>query len=154
MMDNLETRVPPLAWLLVSLGTVWLVAQFGERLVPAERGPLLGVIMAVVGVGVAIAGVIDFKFEHTSVDPMDLTKTDTLVTKGVYRITRNPMYLGMLCMILGAGLWLGSFLALLIGAGVFVAVLTRLQIIPEERALREQFGAKYDDYRSSVRRWI
>lgn len=153
MLERLETRVPPLMWMLVAIGVVWVVSLGGERFVE-QRGTFLGLLMITVGVGVAVASVIDFRTEKTTVDPMNLGKTTSLVTTGVYRVTRNPMYLGMLCVVVGAGLWTGSLVATVVGAGVFVALITRLQILPEERALAEMFGKKYHDFMGSVRRWI
>lgn len=154
MLDRLETRVPPLLWLVITIGTVWLVSSFGDSWLPEGRGSVLGPVVVVFGVAIAAAGVVDFRVDDTSVDPMDLSKTESLVTTGVYRFTRNPMYLGMLCSVVGIGIWLESVVGTVVGAVLFVAVLTRLQIQPEERALAKQFGSAYTEYQKSVRRWI
>ena len=76
-----------------------------------------------------------------------------VVTRGVYRWTRNPMYLGMLVVLAGWAVWLGSAAALL-GLPLSVLLLNRLQIGPEERILRERFGQDYIDYQARVRRWL
>ena len=76
-----------------------------------------------------------------------------MVTRGVYRWTRNPMYLGMLVVLAGWAVWLGSAAALL-GLPLSVLLLNRLQIGPEERILRERFGQDYIDYQARVRRWL
>lgn len=72
---------------------------------------------------------------------------------GPYRFTRNPMYLGMVLILLAWCLWLGNAAALL-ALAAFVGYITRFQIVPEERALAGRFGAAYEDYRRRVRRWV
>ena len=76
-----------------------------------------------------------------------------MVTTGICRVTRNPMYLGFALALLGWGLWLGHAVALGVPLA-FVLYVNRFQIQPEERALRAKFGAPYEDYRRRVRRWL
>ena len=80
-------------------------------------------------------------------------QASTLVTSGVYRFTRNPMYVGILLLLAAVAAHLGSVLALL-GLPAFVFWIGRFQIAPEERALRAKFGSAYDDYTRAVRRWL
>ncbi len=82
-----------------------------------------------------------------------LQQTVALVTEGVYRYTRNPMYLGMLCFLLAWALWLSTPLALL-GLALYVGYLNRFQIGPEERVLEERFGTRFTSYCATVRRWL
>ncbi|MCL2645176.1 MAG: isoprenylcysteine carboxylmethyltransferase family protein, partial [Betaproteobacteria bacterium] len=84
--------------------------------------------------------------------PTTPTEASSLVVSGVYRFTRNPMYLGGFVMLLAWSLWLAKFSACFFLA-FFVLYLTRFQIIPEERVLRARFGTEYDDYTKRVRRW-
>jgi len=154
MLERLETRVPPPVWMLLAVSLVWLVSRAGERLVPEGVGLVLGVIFVVLGVGVGATAVLGFGRAKTTIDPHHVTKANALVTGGIYRVTRNPMYLGLLSIVIGAGLYLGSLLAAVLGAVFLVAVLTRLQIIPEERALLKLFGAPYENFMNTVRRWI
>ena len=84
---------------------------------------------------------------------MKLDTTTTLVRSGVFRLTRNPMYLGLLLILLAWALFLGSGWSLL-GPVVFVIYLNRFQILPEERVLAAKFGVEYAAYRKCVRRWI
>jgi protein-S-isoprenylcysteine O-methyltransferase Ste14 len=72
---------------------------------------------------------------------------------GVYRWTRNPMYLGMAVLLLAWGLWLANGAALAV-ISLFVAYLNRFQIAPEERALQARFGDEFTAYRARVRRWL
>jgi protein-S-isoprenylcysteine O-methyltransferase Ste14 len=76
-----------------------------------------------------------------------------LVMGGVYRLTRNPMYLAMLVVLAAWALVVSNFAAFLL-LPLFVAYLNRFQILPEERALQARFGAEFERYRSSVRRWL
>jgi len=89
----------------------------------------------------------------TTADPTKPKKASKLVTKGIYAYTRNPMYLGMLLLLLGLGLHLGNAFNILLAAG-FVAYMNRFQIIPEEHALLSIFGKEYQQYCTMVRRWF
>ena len=109
--------------------------------------------LAAMGLSVIAFAVNEFREERTSVNPMDLDRTSAIVTAGIYRVSRNPMYLGMLLCLLGFG-WLLSNPASLAAAVLFVPTITRLQIIPEERALLGHFGPEYLAYCQDVRRWI
>jgi protein-S-isoprenylcysteine O-methyltransferase Ste14 len=90
---------------------------------------------------------------RTTINPVDIDAASTLVTDGIYRYTRNPMYLGLLALLAAWAVYLGVGWALL-GPMIFVAFITRFQIMPEERVLQGKFGAAYADYRARVRRWV
>ena len=80
-------------------------------------------------------------------------RAKALATGGIYRLTRNPMYLGAIVAFVGLGLWLAnSWLVVLIP--VMALALQKLAIEREEAYLRQRFGADYDNYCSRVRRWI
>ena len=108
--------------------------------------------LAAAGGALALAGVWAFARSRTTVNPLAPQRARALVTGGVYRYTRNPMYLGMLLALAGWAVWLGNAAALL-ALPLFVAVLNTLQIRPEEAALRARFGADYARYAQRVRRW-
>ncbi|MDO8964399.1 MAG: isoprenylcysteine carboxylmethyltransferase family protein [Coriobacteriia bacterium] len=86
-------------------------------------------------------------------NPMSPQSATTLVTTGIYRFTRNPMYLADLLFLLSWGTYLGSPVALL-GAPAFVLYIDRFQISVEERVMAELFGQQYEEYRALVRRWL
>lgn len=146
-------KVPPLVVLAIGMALAWLV----ERLVDA--GPVapvwIGWGAGVIGLGavVAIAGVIEFRRARTTVDPMHPGRASALVSSGIYRFTRNPMYLGFALILIGWIVALRCLPALPIVAA-FVLYLDRVQIPPEEAALRGCFGAAFDAYASHVRRWL
>jgi protein-S-isoprenylcysteine O-methyltransferase Ste14 len=120
--------------------------QFPGQIVIASAIGLAGLVLVLI----AIRG---FYRVETTVLPQEMERSSTLVTGGVYQISRNPMYLGMAAIIAGPGLALGAWATLPVLA-VFVWVITTYQIIPEERALRKSFGDEFESYHAKVRRWI
>lgn len=154
----LETKIPPPVWWLVAAIAMWLLDRYAplERVDAAVPRPLvLGMAGAVALAGMALAGeaVLRFLRARTTVHPLHPEHATALVVAGTYRYTRNPMYLGLLLLLVAWALWLGS-LAVWLVVPVFVFVLTRLQIVPEERALAAKFGAEYQAYRAAVARWL
>jgi protein-S-isoprenylcysteine O-methyltransferase Ste14 len=105
------------------------------------------------GLAVSLAGVIEFRRARTTVHPLRPERASALVSGGIYRFTRNPMYVGMLTTLLGWAAWLAAPWALL-GPVAFVAFIGRFQIAPEERVLQRLFGADYEAYTRRVRRWL
>ncbi len=100
-----------------------------------------------------IAAFVEFRRANTTLNPHKPESARTLVTAGVYRWTRNPMYLGLSTLLFGWGVRLGTLSALL-GVLLFVALIQHFQIRPEEHALRMRFGEDYDHYCDRVSRWI
>jgi protein-S-isoprenylcysteine O-methyltransferase Ste14 len=111
------------------------------------------VAIALVGGGFSLAGIFAFRRAKTTVNPMTPQRTSSLVTSGVYRVTRNPMYVGLLFVLVGWAVFLSAVWPLL-GPVVFVYYIGRFQIAPEEQALAELFGSEYSAYKSGVRRWL
>ncbi len=153
-MKVLENRVPPPLVALLCALAMWGLACITPRM-DADivlQGIAAGLI-ALVGLGICVAGVLAFRRADTTVNPLQPQTASTLVTDGVYRITRNPMYLGLALMLLGWAVWLAAPLTLA-GVVVFVLFIQRFQIIPEERAMARLFGEHFITYKSRVRRWI
>ncbi|GAA3534006.1 isoprenylcysteine carboxylmethyltransferase family protein [Zobellella aerophila] len=90
---------------------------------------------------------------RTTVNPLRPGNTSTLVVTGVFRWSRNPIYLGDLLLLLAWVLWLGQLANLLLLAG-YVGYMNRFQILPEERILAQRFGEAYRAYCAKVRRWL
>ena len=111
----------------------------------------VGVVPVVAGLLLGFSGVA--RFRRTGTNVMPFREADVLVTTGPFRYTRNPMYLGLALVLLGAWVLLGG-LSGVVGIAVFVVTADRWYIGYEERMLREKFGPDYDAYRSCVRRWI
>lgn len=153
-MTSLELRVPPLLVVLIVAALMAAIAHlsYSTAILIPWRLAIVSTCV-VLGALVATAGVVTFRKHQTTVDPLDPAKTQSLVTTGIYRISRNPMYLGFLLALVGWGAFLSNLAALLL-LPAFVLYLNRFQIRPEERALSAKFGAAFDAYAASVRRWL
>ena len=165
-MQWLELKIPPIIQILFTACLMYLadmyflvafmyltdVSIFSFEFAISLRMEVVG-ILVVFGATVALAGVINFRIHHTTMDPRFPDQTSNLVTGGVYRFTRNPMYFGFLFILLGWSVWLSNYIAVIMVVP-YVFYITRFQIIPEERFIEEQFGDEYQEYKSRVRRWI
>ena len=146
--------VPPPVWDAGFLAAMML-AHRAEPIAAASfpgQGAL-GVAAATSGIALAVWGVATFRRHRTTVNPLAPTRASSLVTSGPFRFTRNPMYVGMLLVLVGAAVWLGSVMAALF-LPLFVLVLTLVQVRPEEAAMRELFGEPYLAYAARVPRWV
>jgi protein-S-isoprenylcysteine O-methyltransferase Ste14 len=106
-----------------------------------------------------IAGSLDlwslflFLKKHTTANPMKPQNTSGIVTTGLYKISRNPMYVGLLTILTGYAVWLGSLTPFLM-LPVFYALITEMQVKPEEKILEQKFGDEYLNYKNRVKRWL
>ena len=151
---TLKAKIPPPVVALAVALLMWLVARVTPELavnIPA-RGVIAAVIFAV-GLAVAISAVVRFGRARTTVNPLAPETASSLVTSGIYRFTRNPMYLGLLFALLAWSVVLANPLVLIF-LPVFVLYMNRFQIGPEEAALTGRFGEEFVAYTSRVRRWI
>lgn len=146
--------IPPLALVLL-LALVMALLHWRLPLLqwtlPGARG--LAVLVALAGAATCALGVLSFRRARTTVNPLAPERASALVAEGIYRYSRNPMYVGFAQLLLGWALWLGSLSALLV-LPLFVLWMNRFQIAPEESALEQLFGDEYRRYRQSVRRWL
>jgi protein-S-isoprenylcysteine O-methyltransferase Ste14 len=153
-MQALELRIPPPVVVVLTAGTMWGISLVGPLLeLPALVRIVTAVAISLVGVCLSLAGVIAFRRARTTVNPMKPQTTSSLVCSGIYRVTRNPMYLGLVFVLVAWAVLLSSAWALL-GPMAFALYMNRFQIAPEERVLSSMFGASYSDYISRVRRWL
>lgn len=153
-MRALELRVPPpLVGLLVAVG-MWTVAHLPPTLqLPKQMRLPLAVVLAAIGIAIALGGVVSFRRAKTTVNPLKPETSAALVSTGVYSFTRNPMYLGMLLVLCAWAAYLASIWSL-VGPVFFALYITRFQIVPEERVLDRLFGASFAEYKKRVRRWL
>lgn len=153
-MRSLEHRIPPplvalgVAAGMVALARWWPLARFE---LPSPW--LLGFAVACVGGVISTAGARAFRRAGTTVNPLHPERASSVVTSGIYRYSRNPMYVGILFVLLGCFLAFGAVSAA-IGLPAFVGYINRYQIAPEERILEARFGSEYASYRARVRRWL
>jgi protein-S-isoprenylcysteine O-methyltransferase Ste14 len=134
---------------------MWLAARLLPQLdldLPL-RYALAGSVGAV-GLIVVLLAVVPFRHSRTTLDPRYPERASTLVTDGIYAVSRNPMYVAMLFGLVAWGLYLDNAAGLAVAPPCFVLYLNRRQIEPEERALAAAFGEDYERYRRRVRRWF
>lgn len=152
--NRLELKVPP-----VALAAVFAAAMFGlSVLCPVASFVLPGRIgialaLALAGLAIALSGVAAFRTHGTTVNPLTPSASSLVVSSGVYRFSRNPMYLGFLLALAGWAVVLSNALAALL-VPAFVVYMNRFQIEPEERALLAKFGPPFAQYMAAVRRWV
>lgn len=153
-MTTLDTRLPPPIVLLLCGLLAWLCAhQLPGFAFSLPMRVTIVTVMATAGVLLNLVPKLLFQRAGTTVNPLRPQRTTQLVTHGVYRFTRNPMYLGQVLVLLAACLWLRNAVALGV-VPVFIAYITRFQILPEERHLAQRFGPAFDAFRTRTRRWL
>jgi protein-S-isoprenylcysteine O-methyltransferase Ste14 len=153
-MHVLELKIPPPAVALLMAAIMWL----GRWLVPALTFRLpgrsvLALVAALAGAIISAVGVLAFRRAGTTVNPMKPDSSSSLVVSGIYARTRNPMYLGLLLILLGWAIYLSNPIAFLLLPG-FMWYINRFQIEPEEKVLASRFGEKFESYASRVPRWL
>lgn len=153
-MRVLELKVPPPAVALVTAVLMWLASRSSPGLAFVfPPGNLLAVGLFAIGLMVAISGVVTFRRARTTLNPTKPETSSSLVSWGIYKVTRNPMYLGLLLVLSAWGIFLSNWLAFLF-LPVFVVYINRFQIVPEEQALISLFAREFVAYQSRVRRWL
>lgn len=153
-MSQLELKVPPVVLVLIIAlmmwGTAELIASFSFSFFVSS---FVALLIAFSGVVFALLGVYQFRKQGTTVDPRIPEQSASLVTSGVYQFSRNPMYVGMLLMLVGWGIYLGNIASFFM-LPIFILYMNRFQIMPEETFMAEKFGLAYQQYKKSVRRWL
>jgi protein-S-isoprenylcysteine O-methyltransferase Ste14 len=153
-LNELETKIPPPLLTIIFVILMWLASSFSASIfIPDYLRIVLFVSLCITAFSVALLGVYSFRRAKTTVNPFNPDKASSLVCTGIYRYTRNPMYLGLFIGLAGWGIYLSSAIALVLPF-IFVLTINRLQIIPEERALESIFRSRYVEYKTRVRRWI
>ena len=151
-MKWLELKIPPLIVALIFGGLIWIIPtpyKIANTTITYGASGLFFLI----GSLISLLGVWEFRKQKTTVNPMAPQESNSLVVKGIYKFTRNPMYLGFLLWLLSLGFFLGSLTSLVLVLG-FVLYMSYFQIIPEENILEDKFGKNYLEYKKNVRRWI
>jgi protein-S-isoprenylcysteine O-methyltransferase Ste14 len=152
--NGLELKLPPLALVALLVAAMWGVATAAPDFDITLPARLIGSFgLALLGVAICVSGIASFRRAGTTVNPMSPDSSSSLVISGIYRYTRNPMYLGMLLILLGWAVFLSNLVALLF-LPAFVLYMNRYQIGPEERALTALFANEFSKYCATVRRWV
>lgn len=153
-MNALALKVPPVAQVIITAAAMYGVSKMVPALTFSLNGSTaLAVGLGVMGLSLGIMGVTQFRIAQTTPNPQALEKVSSLVTSGVYQYSRNPMYVGLVLILLGWAFYLSHFLAFVL-LPIFILYTTRFQIQPEERMMAQKFGKIYQDYLNKVRRWI
>ena len=151
-MKSLENKIPPaVVWLVCAL--IMKSIAYVLPFVALPHLPIVAIVMALIGIGAGIAGVWNFYKARTTINPLEPSEATHFVSEGIYKLSRNPMYVGLACCLVSWAIWL-SYLLPWLGVVLFIAYMTRFQIIPEERVLRQKFGDEYQNYYLKVRRWL
>ena len=148
----MKTKIPPPIIALICI----VINYLSTYLINPIKFPnieIIGGLILLLGVATAVLATLLFKKDKTTVNPINPEETTTLVTNGIFSITRNPMYLGLFLIISSTILFFGSWFGIII-LMFFVWYINKFQIIPEEEAMEKLFGGKYSEYRQKVRRWI
>ncbi|MBX9925379.1 MAG: isoprenylcysteine carboxylmethyltransferase family protein [Hyphomicrobiaceae bacterium] len=153
-MTWLEHKIPPPVVAAVTGAAMWLVAGVTPA---ASFDPTLRIVAAgaliAVGLALMVAAVAAFNRAQTTINPVEIARASSLVTGGVFKLTRNPMYLGVALVLLAWAVYLAAPAAL-IGPIAFATFITRFQIVPEERVLADKFGDAFKRYTDQTRRWL
>lgn len=150
----LDHKIPPPVVALLCAGLAWLLVRAAPDATldwPLRAWATAGLVA--MGLLLDVWGLLAFRGAGTTLNPRAPERSTAVVLGGPYRFTRNPMYLGMACVLLGFCAWLANPVAPL-AVVAFVAYITRFQILPEERVLLAKFGAPYEEYLRTVRRWL
>ena len=148
----MKTKIPPP---IIALGCIVInyLSTYLINPISFPNSEIIGGLILLVGIATTVLAILLFKNYKTTVNPMRPEESTTLVTTGIFSVTRNPMYFGLFFIISSTVLFFGSWFGIIILI-FFVWFITKFQIIPEEEAMEKLFGNKYDEYRQNVRRWI
>jgi len=153
-MSALELKIPPPAVALLTGILMWLASHAAPSLAfEFTAHNIIAICVAAIGIIIAVGGVATFARAHTTINPTKPEKSTSLVTCGVYTITRNPMYLGLFLELTGWAFYLSNGVDFLF-LPAFIIYMNRFQIVPEEKTLASLFGREFLNYQTRVRRWI
>ncbi len=148
----MNNKIPPPIVTIIS----GLAIYFSRNLFPNHHGIILNVFSALLlicGIIIIRSAFLLFKNHQTTINPLNLTKTSSIVNTGVFKYTRNPMYLGMIFILLSFALKFNIYGGLIIIL-IFFSFITKFQILPEEKAMEKLFGQEFKNYKKTTRRWL
>ena len=153
-MSSLELKIPPvIVFLVAALGLYFTPIVGTYSMILGSYIKVISIAVLFIAIFIGVLGVITFKKAKTTVHPVNITKTSSLVTNGIFSYSRNPMYLAMALVIVSMSIHTNNVLSLL-WVLPYCAFITQFQIKPEEKMLLSLFNQDYVQYMSSVRRWL
>ena len=148
----METKIPPpLVTLIFGLSI-----YFSRELFPTieiKYSFYVGIFLLLLGFLILISAVRLFRIDQTTVNPLSPKQATKLVTEGIFKFSRNPMYLGMACVLASLAM-LFNIIGGIVFIALFCAYITKFQIVPEEKAMLDLFSEDFDQYKQTTRRWI
>ncbi|PSJ16669.1 methyltransferase family protein [Nitrosomonas supralitoralis] len=153
-MQFLNLKIPPALVMLLFMVAMWFVAEtYAWAAVQIPSRVSIALALVLTSTMLIIVAAKAFFAAKTTVNPILPQSSTAIVTTGIYKFSRNPMYLGFLLILIGWAVFLGNVLGALF-LPFFVLYMNRFQIIPEECVLLKKFGSEYAVYLATVRRWI
>ena len=151
-MINIETKIPP-----PIVGLIFgILINYTKDIFPnleIKNDNLLGIFTIIVGLVCILSAINLFKKYKTTITPLNPSSATNLITNGIYKFSRNPMYLGMLLILAGISIMVNPIGGLLLML-IFLNYINKFQIIPEEKAMADLFKDEFLEYKEKVRRWI
>ncbi|MFY0696559.1 MAG: isoprenylcysteine carboxylmethyltransferase family protein [Balneola sp.] len=150
----MNLKVPPVIVVAITIFLMWVIDRYlSVEFLTFNTPKWIIILTSILGIACIVLGVIQFSVKKTTVNPHKPEDSTSLVSSGIYSISRNPMYLGMLILLVFYGLFLGDGLVFLM-LPVFIWYMNSFQIKPEEEMMIELFRDEYKVYQKKVRRWI
>lgn len=152
-LDFLKHKIPPPMILLIAGFAIWFLRNIAPIPFAYSLRAILGALFIIFGFGLDLSGLLEFRKFQTTMNPLKPENASKIVQTGIYSKTRNPMYLGMVFILIGWSIINKASFGILV-IPIFIKYIETFQIKPEEEILSSQFGAEYDNYRSKTARWI
>lgn len=148
----METKIPPPIVTLIFGLAIYLSRTIFPK-IEIQYSSFFGMVLLLLGFLILISAVKLFRNDKTTVNPLSPEQATKLVTNGIFKLSRNPMYLGMAVILASVAVFFN-----IIGGIIFMALfclyITKFQIIPEEKAMKELFAQDFEQYMQATRRWI
>ena len=148
----MKNKIPPPIITLICALLIYLSKPFFPELI-FNYFNQISLFFLISGFSIILISLLRFKKEKTTIDPIKIEKASSLVTNGIFKYSRNPMYLGMLLILISVSIKYNFYGGLLV-VGSFVYFITYFQILPEEKAMLKLFGKDFINYKNKTRRWV
>ncbi len=148
----MKNKIPPPIITLICALLIYLSKPFFPELI-FNYFNQISLFFLISGFIIILISFLRFKKEKTTIDPIKIEKASSLVTNGIFKYSRNPMYLGMLLILISVSIKFNFYGGLLV-VGSFVYFITYFQILPEEKAMLKLFGKDFINYKNKTRRWV
>ena len=147
-----KLKIPPPILVIILITSIYFSSDKLD-LISIPYRTLFSIVILSIGILVIINPIVKFIKSKTTVNPVEFKNVENLVTSGIYKYSRNPMYLGMIMIIISSTIYYLNFYSLLTPF-IFYFWINRFQIKREEAFLEEKFGQEYLFYKTKTRRWI